>query len=66
MKVILNGESFDCEEGLTVEELVKQHRLAVEATLVERNGVAIHRRDWTTRKLLENDRIEILSVAAGG
>jgi thiamine biosynthesis protein ThiS len=33
---------------------------------VEHNGSALRRREWATQKLQENDRVEILRVAAGG
>ena len=66
MKLFLNGESAECESGLTIEELIRRHGLAPEATLVEHNGVALPRREWPKRSLGENDRVEILCVAAGG
>ena len=65
MKIFLNGEPAECEEP-TVERLIARHALVPETTLVERNGVALRRRDWATEKLKEGDRLEILRVAAGG
>ena len=66
MKIFLNGENIDCGAACTVAELVKRHRLRPETTLVEINGTALHRRGWREHVLQENDRIEILRVAAGG
>lgn len=66
MKILLNGQTIDCEEGMTVEELIKRHALVPETTLVERNGVALPRREWPNEKFEPDDRLEILSVAAGG
>jgi thiamine biosynthesis protein ThiS len=66
MTVFLNGEAAQCEEGLTIAQLLERHGLPLEATLVERNGVALHRREWPNEKLRVNDRLEILRVAAGG
>jgi thiamine biosynthesis protein ThiS len=66
MKIFVNGEPADCEDGLTIEELVKRHQLSPETTLVEHNGNALHRREWGLQKLQANDRVEILCVAAGG
>lgn len=65
MRIFVNGESTDCED-CTIEKLIQRHGLLPEATLVERNGSATRRREWATQKLEENDRIEILRVAAGG
>ena len=66
MRIFVNGESTECEPRLTIEELVVRHGLSPEATLVEHNGVALHRREWPERSLGENDCVEILRVAAGG
>ena len=66
MRIFVNGEHADYDDGFTVEDLVRRHALSPETTLVELNGVALHRREWTGRTLRENDRLEILRVAAGG
>ena len=66
MNILVNGNPFECEFGLTVAELIERHRLRPEVTLVERNGIALPRQQWKERSLQENDRLEILSVAAGG
>jgi len=67
MKIFVNGEGIDCGAARTVDELIQEHRqLSPETTLVEHNGTALRRREWSTRILRENDRVEILRVAAGG
>jgi len=66
MKIFLNGEATECEEQLTIAQLIERHGLLPEATLVEHNGSALRARDWPEKTLLENDRLEILLVAAGG
>jgi thiamine biosynthesis protein ThiS len=66
MKVFVNGQVAEFADGTTVEELIKLHGLSPESTLVECNGVALHRREWSERTLRENDHVEILRVAAGG
>jgi sulfur carrier protein len=49
-----------------VTEFIQRHGLSPETTLVERNGDALHRREWAEERLQPNDRLEILRVAAGG
>jgi thiamine biosynthesis protein ThiS len=66
MKILVNGEPVECGTARTVDELIQHHRLAPETTLVEHNGAALHRHEWPAQVLQENDRIEILQVAAGG
>ncbi len=66
MKIFVNGAAADYEQEINVQELVKRYGLSSETTLVELNGVALHRREWADRTVGENDRVEILRVAAGG
>ena len=65
MTIFVNGKANDCDYG-TIEKLIQGHGLPPETTLVEHNGSALRRREWATKKLQENDRVEILRVAAGG
>jgi sulfur carrier protein len=66
MTIFLNGDKFVFDDGKTIEDLIREHRLAPETTLVELNGTALRRREWTLHPLHEGDRVEILRVAAGG
>ena len=66
MTIFVNGERVDCGDARTVDELVQRYGLSPEATLVEQNGVALRKREWSERGLQKEDRIEILRVAAGG
>jgi thiamine biosynthesis protein ThiS len=66
MTFLLNGERVARDDAATIEELITALELSPEATLVEHNGVALRRRDWPNEKLRENDRVEILRIAAGG
>ena len=65
MRIFVNGKANDSDDG-TIEKLIQRHGLLPEATLVEHNGSALRRREWATKQLQENDRVEILRVAAGG
>ena len=66
MNILVNGERVVCGAARTVAELVQDRQLSLETTLVEHNGTALHRREWPERRLEENDRVELLRVAAGG
>ncbi len=66
MNFFLNGERVARSDAATIEELVTRLALAPETTLVEHNGVALHRREWPNEQLADDDRVEILHVAAGG
>ena len=66
MKILLNGEDVDAREAKTIAELVDHYELPPQSILVEHNGLALHRHDWSGRQLAEGDRIEFIRVVAGG
>lgn len=66
MKISLNGESVDAREAKTIAELIDHYELPRQSILVEHNGLAVHRREWSERPLAEGDRIEFVRVVAGG
>jgi thiamine biosynthesis protein ThiS len=66
MKISLNGESVDTREAKTIGELIDRYQLPIQSILVEYNGLAVHRHEWSERILAEGDRIELIRVVAGG
>jgi sulfur carrier protein len=64
--IALNGESVDTREAKTIAELIDRYKLAPQSILVEHNGFAVHRHEWTARLLAEGDRVEFVRVVAGG
>jgi thiamine biosynthesis protein ThiS len=66
MKILLNGESVDAREAKTIAELIDRYQLAPQSILVEHNGLAVHRHEWSERSLSQGDRIEFIRVVAGG
>jgi thiamine biosynthesis protein ThiS len=66
MTISLNGESADAREAKTIAELVDRYQLPPQSILVEHNGLAVHRHEWTQRPLSEGDRVEFIHVVAGG
>jgi thiamine biosynthesis protein ThiS len=66
MTISLNGESADTREAKTIAELVDRYQLLPQSIVVEHNGFAVHRHEWTERSLAEGDRVEFVRVVAGG
>lgn len=66
MTISLNGESVDSREAKTIAELIDRYQLPPHSILVEHNGRAVHRYEWTEQPLAEGDRIEFIRVVAGG
>ena len=65
MKIALNGEPRDTT-ARSVSDLVAELRLPAATLLIEHNGDALPRSEWPVRALAEDDRIELLRIAAGG
>ena len=66
MKISLNGETVDTRGAKTIAELIDGYGLPPQSILVEYNGLALHRHEWSERPLVEGDRIEFIRVVAGG
>jgi thiamine biosynthesis protein ThiS len=66
MRVTVNGESRELARSRTVSDLVEELGLPAPALLIEHNGVALVRSEWTQVVLADGDRLELLRVTAGG
>ena len=66
MIVWLNGERAETRGAETISELAERYDLEPNSVLIEHNGVALHRREWSERRVADDDRIEFIRVVAGG
>ena len=66
MKIQINGDPRDFADLKTLADLVAALGLEPRMILLEHNGQATRRVDWSKIPVTENDRVEILQVAAGG
>jgi sulfur carrier protein len=66
MKLLINGETREVGNASNVTELVDVLGLPAPTLLVEHNGLALRRNEWTERQLIEGDRIELMRISAGG
>ena len=66
MNIHINGDPRDFVDLKTLTDLVTTLGLEPRMILIEHNGQATRRADWAKIPVAENDRVEILQVAAGG
>jgi len=66
MTISLNGEKADANGAKTIADLVERYQLPPQTILIEHNGLALHRHEWTRQPLAEGDRVEFVRVVAGG
>ena len=66
MMISLNGERADARGAETIADLVERFQLAPQTILIEHNGLALHRHEWSQRPLTEGDHVEFIRVVSGG
>jgi thiamine biosynthesis protein ThiS len=66
LRIRLNGEAKEIEEGTTLPALVESLSLAPERIAIEVNGEVVRRAEWPRVTLKEGDRIEVVHFVGGG
>lgn len=66
MEIIVNGESFSCEEGISLEELVVMRGHDKRQIAIEWNGRIIPKNEYETSTIKASDEIEIVTFMGGG
>ncbi len=66
MKIILNGESHDVADGLTIAALIASLDLPADHTVAEHNGEIIPRENHGQVILAPEDTLELIRFVGGG
>lgn len=66
MRITVNGETHDVEDGLTVAAIVQRLGFGGGPVAVERNGEIVRRKDHPTSPIAEGDVLEIVHFVGGG
>ncbi len=66
MNILLNGETREISPASTIAGLLAHLNLEGKPVVVEHNEKAVLPRDYRTTPLAEGDRVEIVTLAAGG
>tara|TARA_B100001996_G_scaffold56092_1_gene39740 strand:+ start:20 stop:223 length:204 start_codon:yes stop_codon:yes gene_type:complete len=65
-KIQLNGKKLKIRMNLTIQDLLKKHRLNEEKIAIELNGTILPKHQYKKRKIKNNDKIEIVQFIGGG
>ena len=65
-KIQLNGKKLKIRMNLTIQDLLKKHRLNEEKIAIELNGTILPKQQYRKRKIKNNDKIEIVQFIGGG
>jgi sulfur carrier protein len=66
LRIRLNGEDKEVEDGSTLLALVEGLTPAPERIAVELNQEVVRRADWPRTALSEGDRVEVVHFVGGG
>ena len=66
MRILINGEGKECEEGISLSALIELLELPPQRIAVELNGEVVRRADWKSTILKNEDRLEIVHFVGGG
>lgn len=66
MNVVVNGESREVPDGLSVAALLAHLALPVERVAIERNLEILPRSQWDSTRVQPGDRYEIVHFVGGG
>ena len=66
IKKLLNGESREVPEALSIKELFKFLELSEKHCAVEINKEIIFKTNWDKRLLINEDKVEIVRAIGGG
>lgn len=66
MRIVVNGEPHDLDEGRTVADLIVNLGLGAGPVAVERNGEVVPRAQHADERLAEGDTIEVVHFVGGG
>jgi len=66
MKLIVNGEFFEASNAGTITDLLNEINIAPGQVAVEVNLSIIRKADYSTFRLHEGDKVEIVNFVGGG
>ena len=66
MRILINGEGKECEEGISLSDLLDLLELPPQRIAVELNREVVRRAYWKSKILRNEDRLEIVHFVGGG
>ncbi len=66
LRIQVNGEPRDVDDGTTLSELISTLQLKPEQIAVELNRMVVRRAEWPKTELCEGDTLEIVHFVGGG
>ena len=65
-KIQINGRKIALKQNFSIHDVLKKYKLNGKKVAIELNGKILPRNKYNTRKLKNNDKIEIVQFIGGG
>ena len=65
-KIQINGRKIAVKQNFSILDVLKKYKLNRKKVAIELNGKILPRNKYNTRKLKDNDKIEIVQFIGGG
>lgn len=66
MNIVVNGETKEVKEEITIQELIEFLSIKVGVMAVAVNMNIVKKDDWDSFKLSQDDKVELLQFVGGG
>lgn len=66
MNIVVNGETKEVKEEITIQELIEFLSIKVGVMAVAVNMNIVKKDDWDSFKLNQDDKVELLQFVGGG
>ncbi|MDD3151062.1 MAG: sulfur carrier protein ThiS [Candidatus Gastranaerophilales bacterium] len=66
IKILLNGHDKELEKELTIQELLDLISYKGKMFVVEKNLDIVHKENYQSEKIVNGDKVEIVSFVGGG
>ncbi|MCL2754478.1 MAG: sulfur carrier protein ThiS [Oscillospiraceae bacterium] len=64
--MFINGEKFEFTGEITISDLLKTHGFDCTRVAVERGGVIVRKGEFDSTKVVDGDKLEIVTFVGGG
>tara|TARA_B100001250_G_scaffold361240_1_gene339203 strand:+ start:615 stop:818 length:204 start_codon:yes stop_codon:yes gene_type:complete len=65
-KIQLNGRKISIKQKLSILDLLKKYKLDKKKVAIELNGLIIHKHNYRTKLIKNNDKVELVHFIGGG
>jgi thiamine biosynthesis protein ThiS len=66
MAIIVNGEPFEWQEGLTIEQIIKEKKFSFPLKTVFINGHKVPKEEENKTEVQDGDEVNIIHLMSGG